>query len=348
MNALKLPLFPVVCLLFTPSAFAADAVGQLAWNTKPETGRYARRCQARTSERGLAPAGTLLWGTKRSWDAGQQTDERHSVLVSIDSERLREAVAHIKAVHLRAGRLVALPDTSRGLVGTVFQGTSGDGKPVEVAICGAEPAPADPEVMWYRIEAWNPAAQEWENPCVSNGYVPDPRAMVVQGVWNTRGEHQDAPGRLTLACELGAISKCINWGYKPWGSRSGSSLADLHQACTRMARADYCGDGRSHTPEYATIDMYDALGVLSRTTESSASWDLSRASFEAAWAPDGASCLARTRDGSTVESILAECPGRFRVGRTVDLGEGDSCTAVRREGVGPSTGMLRNHSYEGP
>ena len=30
-----------------------------------------------------------------------------------------------------------------------------------------------------------------------------------------------------------------------------------------MVRADYCGDGRSHTREDTTIDMYDGLGVLS-------------------------------------------------------------------------------------
>ncbi|MCY1019473.1 ADYC domain-containing protein [Pyxidicoccus sp. MSG2] len=345
MNAPRLSLFPVFCLLLTPSAFAADSVGSLSWNAKPDADHYARRCQARTSERGLAPVGTLLWGTKRAWDGGQKTDERRSVLVSIDSEHLLQANAHVKAVRLLEGRLVTSPDETRGLVGTVFQGTSGDGRPVEVAICGAEPAPSDPEVMWYRIEAWNPGAREWENPCISNGYVPDPRAMVVQGLWTTRGDHQDAPGRLTLACELGAISKCINWGYKPWEVRQGRSLADLHQACTRMARADYCGDGRSHTPEYTTIDMYDALGVLSRTAKSSASWDLSRASFEAAWAPDGATCLARTRDGRSVASILAECPGRFHVARAVDLGAGDHCT-VQREGLSADAVLLRNHSYE--
>ena len=51
---------------------------------------------------------------------------------------------------------------------------------------------------------------------------------------------------LTLACEGGAITKCIRWGYQPWAQHSGSSLKELHQACTRMARADYCGTGLGH------------------------------------------------------------------------------------------------------
>jgi hypothetical protein len=341
MNALTLSLPTLLCLLLPPSAFAASASG----SSKAASGRYERRCQGLTSERGVAPAGTLLWGTRRTWDGGQKTDERRSVLVSINSERLRLEKALVKAVRLLRGRLVASPDSTRGLVGTVLEGSASDGRPVEVAICGAEPAHEDSEVMWYRIEAWNPVAQQWENPCVPDGRIPDPRAMAVQGVWDANGDRKDAPGKLTLACETGAISKCVTWGYKPWEQRNGKSLADFHQACTRMARADYCGDGRSHTQEYTTIDMYDALGVLSRTTESSSAWDLARASFEAAWAPDGASCFSRTRDGRSLENILAECPGRFHVDRAVDLGDGDSCIA-RRGGVSAGTVMLRNHSYE--
>ncbi|WP_241758992.1 ADYC domain-containing protein [Pyxidicoccus parkwayensis] len=269
------------------------------------------------------------------------------MLVSIDNDNFVVPAPNVKSVSLRRGRLVASPDATYGLVGTVFRGTSGDGKSVDVALCGAEPSHQDPDVMWYRIEAWNPMAQQWENPCISNSYVQNPRAMVVAGVWDSGGQHKDAPGKLTLACELGAISKCIDWGYKPWGERNGQSLAGLHQACTRMARADYCGDGRSHALEYTTIDMYDSLGVLSRTTETSTSWDPARASFEAAWAPDGATCLARTRDGSSVNTILAECPGRFSADPAPDLGNGDHCV-VGREGMTPDTVMLRNRSYGRP
>ena len=171
-----------------------------------------------------------------------------------------------------------------------------------------------------------------------------PRALAMSGVWDASGARQEVPGRFTLACENGAIAKCVNWGYKPWALKDGRPMTELHQACTRMARADYCGDGRSHTHQNTSIDMYDSLEVLARATQATAGWDPARASFEAAWTPEGAHCLARTRDGRKLESILAECPGRFEPAAE-ELGEGDLCTH-RRKGMGGKTPLLRNRSYE--
>jgi hypothetical protein len=92
--------------------------------------------------------------------------------------------------------------------------------------------------------------------------------------------------------------------------------------------------------------MYDSLGVQTRTMEPTANWDPARGSFEAAWAPDGATCLAHTRDGRAMETILQECPGRFQAG-AADLGQGDRC-AVQRPGVSAASVMLRNRSYGAP
>jgi len=310
-----------------------------------KTERYERRCQSQAALRTVKPQGTMLWGTRRSWYTEKQTDERSSVLVSASLEPLRQADTGVAALRLEGGHLEASPAT-RGVVGTVLQGTDSQGRPVEVAICGAEPSPEDPGMVWYRIETWNAVAQEWENPCVALEQVPDPRALAVGGVWDASGARQDVPGRITFACENGAITKCIRWGYKPWESRDGQPLTDLHQACTRMARADYCGNGRSHTHRDTIIDMYDRLGVLARTVESSAEWNPALASFEAAWAPNGATCLARTRDGRALEAILEECPRRFRRSAELDLGEGDRCS-VQRVGGGSEAALLRNQSYGG-
>lgn len=300
--------------------------------------RRAQPCQHRSVDRGERPQGTLLWGTKRGW-GGRAADERSSVLVSVDLDPMVES--GVKALRLEGGRLEAASP-----VGTVLRGTASDGKPVEVAICHAEPDPRDPEMVWYHVEAWNPVAQDWENPCVATGRVPNPRALAVGGIWDASGAHQDAPGKVTFACENGAISKCVTWGYKPWASVNGHSLADLHQACTRMARADYCGNGQSHTHEQNWIDMYDSLGVQARTTEATADFQPALASFEAAWLPDGAACLARTREGRALETILAECPGRFRTDAPVELKGGDRCVATRA-GVDPATAPLRNQLYGG-
>ena len=306
--------------------------------------RYARRCQGQSITRNVWPQGTMLWGTRRGWGARENPDEQRSVLVSAELTPVRVGAAPTEPLHLRGGRLEAASERGRGLVGTVLRGTSSDGEPVEVAVCGVEPAPGDSELEWYRVEAWNARAQRWENPCVATSQVPDPRALAVRGVWDAQGTHQEAAGRFTLACENGAITKCIRWGYKPWASHNGRSLAEVHQACTRMARADYCGNGRSHTRQDTLIDMYDALGVLAPTLERSLAWNPERASFEAAWSPEGASCLARTRDRRALETVMNECPGRFQQGAAVALGEGDACT-VARTGTVAASALLRNRSY---
>ncbi|MDY7227612.1 ADYC domain-containing protein [Hyalangium rubrum] len=328
---------PVLAHAGTPAA--TGAVAPLS-----DAERYAKRCQSQSAHRIAKPQGTMLWGTKRSWDTEKLAPELSSVLVSAALEPLRQADGDVKALKIEGGRLVAVPSAAKSIVGTVLQGTDSAGKPVEVSICGAEPSHEDPGMVWYRIEAWNAVAQEWENPCVALNNVPDPRALAVSSLWDESGASKAVPGRFTFACENGAITKCVRWGYKPWASRDGQPLADLHQACTRMARADYCGNGRSHTHQDTTIDMYDRLGMLTRTHEASAEWDPARASFEAAWGPDGATCLARTRDGRALATVLQECPNRFRTNMAVELGEGDRCT-TRRVDVSPGAALLRNHSY---
>lgn len=354
MKALKKSLLTSVCLLLTPPVFASVPATIPTSGAQPGSvvasmtviDRYALRCRGNAPERTGKIQGTELWGTKRTWDAEQQTDERHSVLTFIDGEAVRKAPAGVKAVRLEEGRLKTWPDASSDVVGMVLQGADSEGNAVEVAICDAEPSADDPSVEWYRVEAWNPVAQEWENPCQARGRLTVPRAMAVGGVWDTQGAHQDAPGKVTLACELGAISKCITWGYQPWSERDGKSLAGMHQACTRMARADYCGNGRSHTLNGTVIDLYDSFGIQTRMTKATSAWDPALASFEAAWGPEGAACLARTRYGEPLEAIIQECPGRFRKGATVDLGDDDRCT-VQREGMSPETVLLRNRSYDG-
>ena len=353
MNAL--PRCLLVCLFLSVPTLAGATAPKPAVKSAvaaPRAEHYSRRCQSQSAQRIARPQGTMLWGTRRSWDSEKPTDERNSVLVSVDLSPLRQADVGVKALRFEGGHLVASPPpdagaVSSGVVGTVLQGTSSDGKPVEVAICGAEPSAEDASMVFYRIEAWNAVAHEWENPCVAVDRVPDPRALAVSGVWDSSGAHVAAPGKLTFACENGAITKCIQWGYKPWASRDGRPLADLHQACTRLARADYCGNGRNHTHQDTTIDIYDRFGMLERATETSAEWDLAKASFEAAWAPDGATCLARTRDGRAMETILKECPQRFQTGAVVALGEGERCT-VRRADVEPGSALLRNLSYGAP
>jgi hypothetical protein len=330
---MKRQLLVLACLLVSapPLAYATPRAKAKAEHRPPP-------CQGQAPQRTVWPQGALLWGTARK----VAESETSSVLTSVDLRRVRLGGTALKGVRIQDGRLVSPSLASEGLVGAVLQGTASDGEPVDVALCGTESSPTDPGMAWYRIELWNAESRSWENPCVATQRVPSPRALVVEGVWDERGARHDVPGKLTLACENGAIAKCIGWGYKPWAKKDGQSLKELHQACTRMARADYCGDGRSHTREDTPIDMYDDLAVLKRTTEATARWAPERATFEGAWAPDGAWCLARTRDGRAVETILAQCPDRFEAG-TKDLGEGDRCTVLRKD-TRAGSALLRSRS----
>jgi ADYC domain len=325
----------LLCLLIPASLYAAP----------PEAERHARRCQGYAA-RGSAPrSGALLWGTWGTWeDSRPGASERRSVLVSVDVTAPLLADPEVRGLHLDKGRLVASPQPVSSLVGTVLRGTSSEGKPVEVALCGVEPAPADPDMAWYRIEAWSPVAQAWVNPCVATSRVPDPRAVAINGVWDSSGAHQQVKGKLTLACENSAIAQCIRWGYKPWASLHGQSLAELHQACTRLARADYCGDGTSHALPDAPVELYDKLGVRPLAAEARERGALERSSFEAAWAADGAVCLARTRDGRGLEEIQKECPGRFTSGAPLEVGDGDRC-ALRRAGVSREAVVLTSRGH---
>lgn len=121
-------------------------------------------------------------------------------------------------------------------------------------------------------------------------------ALAQPGIWSTSGAHSSSERQITLACQGGVLAKCSDFGYKPYLPRSGLTLAgntssitgeNLHYVCTRMARADYCTSGSSHTVDGTRIDMYDIFKFRAR------SGDLP---FEAAWSTSGqVVCLAKKR-----------------------------------------------------
>jgi hypothetical protein len=99
----------------------------------------------------------------------------------------------------------------------------------------------------------------------------------------------DGRGGFDLTCTSGAVGKCIRWGYRPWEEQPGGPpLAALHQACVHMTRADYGGDGRTHTRDGIAVHICDRFGV--RPCDKDAPL-----AFEAAWGADGAVCVARPR-----------------------------------------------------
>ncbi|MEJ7597238.1 MAG: ADYC domain-containing protein [Kofleriaceae bacterium] len=85
-------------------------------------------------------------------------------------------------------------------------------------------------------------------------------AKVVSGYWTVAGLHQPDATTITFSCDEAVITKCMNWGYPPPDAETLGGPGDLwtvHQACTRMARADYCSNGKHHTMDETTILIRD-------------------------------------------------------------------------------------------
>lgn len=139
-------------------------------------------------------------------------------------------------------------------------------------------------------------------------YCPSGAAtVVVPGAWDSRGGYVEDPTLTTFACTDGAIAKCVRMGYAPWRRVGGVTLLEHHLACVRMIRADYCGDGVSHTRDGTRVVVWDDLGLVAREPSAGA--------LEAAWSRDGAVYLARPRRGGDVAEVLRGCPERL-AGRT--------------------------------
>ncbi|MCY1017009.1 ADYC domain-containing protein [Pyxidicoccus sp. MSG2] len=122
-------------------------------------------------------------------------------------------------------------------------------------------------------------------------------AVPIKGVFNSvTGNRTDSTTVFTLGCESGVIAKCYRWGYKPWldGSSSLPKVTQAHHACTRMARADYCGNGISHTQNGTPIRPWDSLVPNIIPTPPADAGTLG-VTFEAGWKTSGPACLSHWR-----------------------------------------------------
>jgi hypothetical protein len=165
-----------------------------------------------------------------------------------------------------------------------------------------DPNDAAGEVHLYKLSVQDVQSGEWQNMC-SPGPGGVAMAFPLRGSWTSDGRHlQD--NSFSVTCTAGAIGKCIRYGYKPWSTGPhGEPLWDYHQACTRMVRADYCGDGISWTRDGMPIDVYDRLGI--QIPDRSQNMQ-----FEAAWGPDGAVCVSHPRvlEKTSLDQLMKRCP----------------------------------------
>ncbi|HEY8375330.1 MAG TPA: ADYC domain-containing protein, partial [Nannocystis sp.] len=144
----------------------------------------------------------------------------------------------------------------------------------------------------------------WESFC-KDAYDNDVEAIAIPGYFNPAdASWHDDSSAIAFACRGTAAGKCVEWGYRMWATHGGASLADYYRACTRMVRADYCGNGVSHTVNGNPIDVSDAAGVQTPETN----WPV-----EAKWGPDGAVCLnTPRRQAWSREVVIAECQAAGR------------------------------------
>ena len=224
-------------------------------------------------------------GDKDQGTGLQRSRRAYRGLGDLNGARLALEADATNAVTLRDGQLVArgFADTA-ALRGTPLTATAPDGRTfrVEIAAITLDGRIRRTELLVDGLPVCD-AGQH---------------GVLVAGSWDGRGAHVDSAATVTYSCMEGVIAKCVVWGYAPW-----LTSAEVHAGCTRMARADYCGDGIPWTMDGTLIDAYDRLGVQAQPAGGTFE-------FEAAWGPGGALCVARPRyqiEDSAGRALLPDC-----------------------------------------
>ena len=270
---------------------------------------------------------------------------------------------HVNGAALTGAALGGMRADGRPLAGTDLAGaelhaTASDGTPVTLRIDMVTRA-QQPDVLLYAVSYR--AADGLSQPLCGVDDGAPVKALALAGTWDesegtpTGGAHVDDPDLFTFACQGYAIAKCVELGYAPWrtatecrapGECHDLPLAPLHQACTRMLRADYCGDGTATTRDGTLVDVWDVVSIQS---DDAPNW-----TFEAEWTPRGASCVMATRWPTIVDQSAAvaayiqhHCPagwlepGCGRAGSTFFAANGFDLPASERS-------LLRTRIDRGP
>jgi hypothetical protein len=177
-----------------------------------------------------------------------------------------------------------------------------------------------PNLKRYEVQVRNPTSGAWENLCgpdLPDGSGTRTVAIASPGWWDATAKRNDDSDLFTFSCGKGVITKCHRWGYYPYadlpgtgGTLTETQARDLFQTCTRAARADYCGDGRSWTDAGTLINVDDDVPV--QVSSPAAEVAANGLSFEAGWRPTGAACLSHPRWVPTPDYLKFEnCPGLY-------------------------------------
>jgi len=211
-----------------------------------------------------------------------------------------------------------------GLVGAELMGSLSNGAVVTLRIDGVAAGSAA-DMQRYSVSARVEGGGGFQPLCGVAADGTAVKAIPLAGTWDTSagtptgGAHIDDPNVFTFACEGYVLAKCVEFGYAPWrsvteceapGTCATRSLAAFHQACTRLLRADYCGDGTATTRDGTPVDIWDRFGLQA---DDAPTWN-----FEAEWGEGGAVCIDATRwatiasDGDSVQAYIHDhCGDRW-------------------------------------
>ena len=192
---------------------------------------------------------------------------------------------------LLGGTRSGLPISGAGLVGTQLNGTLSNGSTLLLRVDSAVTLPAPNTDVWAYGVSYALAGGSWSTLCGLSGGVPI-LALPLAGTWSNAsgvaggGAWTTSATAFTFGCRGTALAKCVELGYKPWKTVGSTLLRNHHQACTRMLRADYCGNGKSWTVNGTLINVYDSKGIQADAT----SWHT-----DAEWVSSGAKCVDSAR-----------------------------------------------------
>jgi hypothetical protein len=169
------------------------------------------------------------------------------------------------------GQLVAGARSGTGFQGVQFSSVATDGTtPLTLQIDQVIP-PVGPDDKWQYVLSQSSDGVNWTTACDARNPlipltvpipVPTP-AIAMNGFW-VSSLYFAYSRSVTFSCATGVAAKCDSWGFAvdnhwptvtPLGKPSSGSGADMMQACTRMARADYCASGMPNTLDGTPIQI---------------------------------------------------------------------------------------------
>lgn len=162
--------------------------------------------------------------------------------------------------------------------------------------------PVDPDILLHTFSTRD-AIGDWHNPCIADRSGKR-EGFPLPGRWDETGHFHPSQDFIAITCTDGAQAKCVRFGYKPWkATPRGGPMVPLYEACVRMARADYCGDGNATTRDGTQVEIFDDQGVWTPD-------NLPGFRFEAGWTAQGAVCVRHTRvpENLTLEGLVVRCP----------------------------------------